>query len=523
MMRPIDPAVGEGRVIETGSLERIALEQELVLGPFDETLPIAKGYPERFPTPYSLKKWQHPYPGYNPPEYESPSLAQRDRTKVPGGTADPGDVSRDEFLLWSKSGYMHSFEGAIKHDPVSGRPLSPAGRTGVSGRGALYKWGPNHAADALLTRVSGATGLLEVLLIERPCGAWAMPGGFLNTGENPRDAARRELEEETKVALDQTRGRLVYQGLGDGPRLTDNAWVETSVYHFHLDSTSRVAEQTAEANDDAKAVGWFTVTPELIRELYANHGELVASALSQFLEFNSEVTGPVREQLEVITHRPLLTSFSELRGRIGIFGGSFDPLHSGHLEVARRLKTEHALDAVVFVPAGQNPLKLRETVASPHDRVMMVERALRGERGMFVCPIQARCQGPSYTIDLVDSIRAELPREQASLFLMMGADCLPQLPLWKESARLLDEVELLPCSRKGVSLDMEELRQTLLESLGEERATKALENFTKIDSQALSSTEIREALSAGESPAAVPASIAHMIEKYGWYKKERVM
>ena len=517
MMEQSNALVGQPAVMRNAHCERLESPRELVRELFGETLPIAKGYPERFPTPYDRKGWDRSFPGYNPPEYESPRLAEQDRTKVPGGTADPGELSRDEFLLFSKSGYMRSFEGAINHDPISGRPLNPIGRTGISGRGALYKWGPNHAADALLTHVSAETGLLEVLLIKRPCGAWAMPGGFLDAGENPLVAARRELEEETNLILDQTHGRLVYQGLGDGPRLTDNAWVETTVYHFHLDSASSVAEQTPEARDDAKAVGWFTVTPELIRDLYANHGELVASALSQFLQCNSELTAVAREQLGAIAHRPLLTSFSELRDRVGIFGGSFDPLHTEHLELAKQLKEAHSLDAVVFVPAGQNPLKSHETVASPRDRVMMVERALRGERGMFVSPIEARRQGSSYTIDLIDSIRAELPREQASLFLMVGADCLPQLPRWRDSGRLLDEVSLLPCSREGMSSNLDELRRTLSESLGEERARKALENFTEVHCQAFSSTEIRSALRAGQTPAGVPGSIADMIERYGWY------
>lgn len=517
MMEQINPPLNNRDVIQKLLSGKLESPRELVPEPFGETLPIAKGYPERFPTPYDRKGWDRSFPGYNPPEYESPRLAEQDRTKVPGGTADPGELSRDEFLLFSKSGYMRSFEGAINHDPISGRPLNPIGRTGISGRGALYKWGPNHAADALLTHVSAETGLLEVLLIKRPCGAWAMPGGFLDAGENPLVAARRELEEETNLILDQTHGRLVYQGLGDGPRLTDNAWVETTVYHFHLDSASSVAEQTPEARDDAKAVGWFTVTPELIRDLYANHGELVASALSQFLQCNSELTAVAREQLGAIAHRPLLTSFSELRGRVGIFGGSFDPLHTEHLGLAKRLKEAHSLDAVVFVPAGQNPLKSHETVASPRDRVMMVERALRGERGMFVSPIEARRQGSSYTIDLIDSIRAELPREQASLFLMVGADCLPQLPRWRDSGRLLDEVSLLPCSREGMSSNLDELRRTLSESLGEERARKALENFTEVHCQAFSSTEIRSALRAGQTPAGVPASIQDMISRYGWY------
>lgn len=487
----------------------------------EDTLPIAKGYPERAAVPLARRSWSVACPEYSPVEYESKRLAEQDRTKVPGGWADPADVSREEFLLRSRSGYIKSYEGPIQHDPENGRPLNPDGRTGITGRGALGKWGANHAADALLTRVSDETGALEVLLILRPSGEWAIPGGMLDPGESALDATRRELEEETTLTLDATRGRLVYQGLGDGPRNTDNAWIETTVYHFHLDRASSVQQQTPQAQSDAKEVKWFAVTPELIASLYANHGALVSRALTQFRSFEPTMSDQVRQQLAAIPHSPLLTSFSELRGKVGIFGGSFDPLHNAHLELARNLKETHSLDAVVFVPAGQNPLKERQTIATPRQRVEMVAEALRGEEGMFVAPIQTRRDGPSYTIDMIDSIRAELPAEQATLFLIMGADCVEQLPRWRDHEKLLEQVELLPCSRGGQENrhDADSLFASLAPTLGEEAARKATRNFTEIGAGDLSSTEIRNQLRQGLPATGVPPGVARMIERAGLYRE----
>jgi ADP-ribose pyrophosphatase YjhB (NUDIX family) len=125
-------------------------------------------------------------------------------------------------------------------DPASGRPLNPYGRTGLSGRGKLYNWGPNHAADPIVTRVSAADpNELEVVVIQRgDSGAWAFPGGMIDPGEEPEHAARREFEEEAmNVPTEQKaeakaiaskifapdRGTVVYTGYIDDPRNTDHA------------------------------------------------------------------------------------------------------------------------------------------------------------------------------------------------------------------------------------------------------------------------------------------------------------
>lgn len=485
-------------------------------------VPVAKGYPTRFSVPLHQREWGRACPGYAPPAYEAPWLATQDRRVNPNGYADPAQVSREEFLSYSRSGVLQSFEGPIRHDAENGRPLCPLGRMGITGRGNLGKWGPNHAADAIVTRVSEQGGL-ELLIVKRPSGEWAVPGGFVDAGEKALTTALRELGEETGIENPGVPATTVYTGIVRDPRTTDNAWIETSAFHLHLQSGSEVAQQELvpeTINGKPCEVKWEAITPALLGMLYANHGDLVRMALSQDAPSTSALPEQARQQLHEIEHAPLLTSFSNLHGRVGILGGSFDPVHAGHLALAREIKERHNLDAVVFVPAAQNPLKPQSTAASPQMRVAMLEAALTGQDGFFVSPIETRQSGPSYSMKLIDSVREELPREQAQLCWIMGADGVPALPQWREYERLLEEVELVPVSRQGYP-DPERNPAaffSLSEALGEARASELLEHFTTVPLPDISSTQIRGALGSGESPDGLPPRVRQIIDRYHLYQ-----
>lgn len=227
-------------------------------------------YPERFPVPDNLVKWRSPYPEYAPPRYEAPSTLAK--------SPDPTRFSDVERVLASYE------PGCIRIDGATGEPLNPRGRTGISGRGGLYFWGPNHAADLLLTRFNSTTNSLEALLIQRKSGQWAIPGGMIDPGESASRAAMRELKEEAGISATTSEKTLeIYRGYVDDPRNTDNAWMETVVFHEHLGDVNPLLDSNPTAGSDARAARWIPLTRELIDGLYASHPTFVKSGLEALL------------------------------------------------------------------------------------------------------------------------------------------------------------------------------------------------------------------------------------------------
>ena len=248
-------------------------------------------YPERFPVPDEMVRWERDYPEYAPPYYVSPVVLKNDSSMSPGGWADPEDFS----LLGAA--VQESFAGRLRHDD-RGRALNPAGRTGIAGRGLLGKWGPNYAADPIITWLNRSESRIELLAVQRrDNGQWAIPGGMVDKGEEITATLTRELAEETGVTLDLSQGRLIYQGYVDDPRNTDHAWMETTAKHLHLaPETARRLDLVA--GSDARAVRWFALTPESMGQLYASHSALVKAAL---VELGREgVTGVSQSERELI-------------------------------------------------------------------------------------------------------------------------------------------------------------------------------------------------------------------------------
>ena len=236
-------------------------------------------YPERFPVPDALVPWTAHYPDYAPPYYVSPVVIDHDATLKPGGWADPEDISRLRDIP------AESFSGRLLHDGA-GRPLNPAGRTGIAGRGLLGKWGPNYAADPIITRINRAANSIELLAIRRKDnGQWAIPGGMVDKGEEVTRTLARELAEETGVDLDMARGRLIYRGYVDDRRNTDHAWMETTAKHLHLphDTAFRVKPV---AGDDAAAATWLPLNRQTAEQLYASHCSLIRKALASMVAGN---------------------------------------------------------------------------------------------------------------------------------------------------------------------------------------------------------------------------------------------
>src|SRR3974390_2911729 len=117
--------------------------------------------------------------------------------------------------------------------------------------------------------------------------------------------------------------------------------------------------------------------------------------------------------------------------RIGLFGGSFDPVHLGHLLVAQAAREELALAQLVFIPAAQSPFKPESAPMPAPERLRLLRLALSGKSWCEIDDREIRRGGVSYTIDTVRDYASRLP--QAQLSYLIGADHMPQLPKWREA------------------------------------------------------------------------------------------
>lgn len=134
--------------------------------------------------------------------------------------------------------------------------------------------------------------------------------------------------------------------------------------------------------------------------------------------------------------------------RVGLFGGSFDPIHFGHLISARSLAERLNLDRVILIPAAQPPHKRGRPITPGEDRLTMTRLAVEGDPWFEVCDAELRRQGPSYTFDTVSEIRAALG-EGPALFWFIGADSLPELPSWYRIPELVRAVQIVTATRPG--------------------------------------------------------------------------
>ncbi|QDS86245.1 Nicotinate-nucleotide adenylyltransferase [Rosistilla ulvae] len=191
--------------------------------------------------------------------------------------------------------------------------------------------------------------------------------------------------------------------------------------------------------------------------------------------------------------------------RIGILGGSFDPVHYGHLMLAERAREQLELDKVLFVPAAMSPLKPTGPVASSESRVAMLQLAIGGNEAFEVSRVEIDRGGVSYTLDTVTAIREQFP--QAELFLMMGADLVGQLGDWNQPEKIFAIAKPAIMNRGGYdAATAAEIEPFLTDSDSGQVA------FLQMPQIELSSSELRDRIGAGESiryhtPRAVEESI----------------
>jgi nicotinate-nucleotide adenylyltransferase len=131
--------------------------------------------------------------------------------------------------------------------------------------------------------------------------------------------------------------------------------------------------------------------------------------------------------------------------RVGVFGGTFDPVHVGHLAIANAALDDLGLDRVYFVPARRSPLKEDGPIASAEDRVAMLTAAIAGEPRFRVSRIELDREGPSFTVDTLEALRAE-----GELYLILGSDAFADFERWREPARIRTLATVVLAARPGV-------------------------------------------------------------------------
>ena len=195
--------------------------------------------------------------------------------------------------------------------------------------------------------------------------------------------------------------------------------------------------------------------------------------------------------------------------RIGVFGGTFDPVHNGHLSIANALRTALDLERIVWVPAGRPPHKTGQIVSSDGDRLAMLDLALAGSAASEISTIDIDRSGPSYTADTLE-ILAERFRP-ARLFFLMGEDSLRDLPTWHEPDRLLRIAELAVAARPEVDADLESVARHV-------PAVQGRVHLVPTEEIAISSSEIRRRVRDHQSIAGlVPAAVEAYIRDHGLY------
>lgn len=208
---------------------------------------------------------------------------------------------------------------------------------------------------------------------------------------------------------------------------------------------------------------------------------------------------------------------------IGIFGGTFDPVHYGHLRTAFELLQALRLSEMRFMPAG-NPPHREMPVASAEMRLAMVQAAVKGQAGFTVDDREVKREGPSYSVDTLSALRGEYP--QRSLCLIVGMDAFLGLPKWRQWRDLLELAHLVVAHRPG-------WRAPSMGPLGEllvDRGTGRINDLHEakagciyihaVTQLEISSTELRKLISAGRDPRyLIPDPVCELIEKSGIYRK----
>lgn len=223
----------------------------------------------------------------------------------------------------------------------------------------------------------------------------------------------------------------------------------------------------------------------------------------------------------------------EKRRRIALYGGTFDPVHAGHMAVARSLLLLFALDEVLFIPAYVAPHKRGQCVSPALDRYAMLALATQGEERFRVSTVELHAPERPYTVNTLSHFR-EATGDAVRLFFVMGADSWDEIATWREWERVLKLTDHLVVSRPGYELGAghvtEEIRKRIVDVRGATRegAEEELDDargprifLTDAANVDVAATDIRAVVSTGawdKLSALVVPPVAEYIRKYGLYR-----
>lgn len=204
--------------------------------------------------------------------------------------------------------------------------------------------------------------------------------------------------------------------------------------------------------------------------------------------------------------------------RIGVFGGSFDPVHVGHLLAAECCREQAGLDRVLFVPAATPPHKRDRTLAPAEDRLTMLRLATGGHDAFEVDPLELERGGVSWTVDTLAALAASRPG--AELRLVLGPDALADLPSWREPERIVALAEPLAVERESLD-DVAALAadRRLAAVLGPDRLARLVAGRVRMPAVGIRASAIRERIAAGRSIRfLVPRAVEAYVTTHGLYR-----
>jgi len=202
---------------------------------------------------------------------------------------------------------------------------------------------------------------------------------------------------------------------------------------------------------------------------------------------------------------------------IGLYGGSFNPIHFGHLISARSVAEQLGLAKIVLIPSASPPHKRTEDLAPAADRLEMARLAVASDLLFEVDDLELRRTGPSYTFDTVTEYRARVGAD-TRLCWLIGADSLPELATWSRIARLVEAVEIVTAARPGWHRTDDELR-ALRAAIGDNAVGKLLRSCLVTPEIEISASEIRARIRTGKPVRyLVPGAVAEYIDRQRLYK-----